>query len=182
MRRAGPTSMSGPARSGRTGCRRSPARHATGPTTILLASAAVGLIGALVEILLLRRIYRAPELFQLLATFGVVLIVGQLVIILWGPEDMIGPRAPALAGAIDLWGYRYPTYELLLIALGPLVLLALHLVVRHGRWRDWVFLALAVVLCMGQAGQMYWVAPFVVTWLERTPPLPWARHRFAPST
>jgi len=101
---------------------------------ILLAAAAVGLIGALVEILLLRRIYRAPELFPLLATFGVVLIVGQLVIIVWGPQDLIGPRAPGLAGAIDLWGHRYPTYELLLIALGPLVLLALHLLFRHTRW------------------------------------------------
>ena len=42
------------------------------------------MLGALVEILLLRRIYQAPELFQLLATFGVVLIVGQLVIIALG--------------------------------------------------------------------------------------------------
>ncbi|MGH6917061.1 MAG: branched-chain amino acid ABC transporter permease, partial [Geminicoccaceae bacterium] len=82
--------------------------------SIVLAAAAVGVIGALVEILLLRRIYASPELFPLLATFGVVLIVGQLVIILWGPEDLIGPRAPGLAGAIDLWGHRYPTYELLL--------------------------------------------------------------------
>jgi len=66
-------------------------------TSILLASVAVGLIGGLVEILLLRRIYRAPELFQLLATFGVVLIVGQLVVIVWGPDNLIGPRAPGLA-------------------------------------------------------------------------------------
>jgi branched-chain amino acid transport system permease protein len=102
--------------------------------SILLASAAAGLIGALVEIVLLRRIYRSPELFQLLATFGVVLIVGQLVIILWGPEDLVGPRAPGLAGAIDLFGHPYPTYELLLIALGPCVLGVLHLLFRHTRW------------------------------------------------
>jgi hypothetical protein len=101
---------------------------------VLLAAAAVGLIGALVEILLLRRIYRAPELFPLLATFGVVLIVGQLVIILWGPEDLIGPRAPGLAGAIDVFGQPYPTYELFLIAFGPCVLGALHLLFRHTRW------------------------------------------------
>jgi branched-chain amino acid transport system permease protein len=102
--------------------------------SILLAAAAVGLIGALVEILLLRRIYQAPELFPLLATFGVVLIVGQVVIIVWGPEDLIGPRAPGLAGAVDLLGQRYPTYDLLLIVLGPCVLGALHLLFRHTRW------------------------------------------------
>ena len=76
-------------------------------------------IGALVEILLLRRIYRAPELFPLLATFGVVLIVGQLVIIVWGPEDLIGPRAPGPRGAIDPRPALSRHYELLLIVLGP---------------------------------------------------------------
>ena len=55
--------------------------------SILIAAALVGILGALIEILLLRRIYQSPELFQLLATFGVVLIVGQLVIIVWGPDD-----------------------------------------------------------------------------------------------
>ncbi|MEM7022912.1 MAG: branched-chain amino acid ABC transporter permease, partial [Pseudomonadota bacterium] len=102
--------------------------------SILLSAAAVGVIGACVEMFLLRRIYRAPELFQLLATFGVVLIVGQLVIIVWGPEDLIGPRAPGLSGAIDIFGQRYPTYELLLIVLGPLVRGALHLLFHHTRW------------------------------------------------
>src|ERR1700684_2104100 len=45
---------------------------------ILAASVAVGLLGVLVEVLLLRRIYRSPELFQLLATFGVVLVIQDL--------------------------------------------------------------------------------------------------------
>jgi branched-chain amino acid transport system permease protein len=101
---------------------------------VLLAVVAVGLLGALVEILLLRRIYQAPELFQLLATFGVVLIVGQLVIILWGPEDLIGPHAPGLAGSIAILGQRLPQYDLLLILLGPLVLGALYLLFRRTRW------------------------------------------------
>src|SRR3712207_563328 len=42
---------------------------------ILLAATMVGFLGVAIEVLLLRRIYRAPELFQLLATFGVVLVV-----------------------------------------------------------------------------------------------------------
>jgi hypothetical protein len=79
---------------------------------------AVGVLGALIEILLLRRIYRSPELFQLLATFGVVLVVGQLVIVIWGPMELIGPRAPGLDGAVTILGRRIPEYELLLIVLG----------------------------------------------------------------
>src|SRR5690349_627422 len=42
-------------------------------TGIAAAALGVGLVGLAVEIALLRRIYRSPELFQLLATFGVVL-------------------------------------------------------------------------------------------------------------
>jgi branched-chain amino acid transport system permease protein len=101
---------------------------------VLLAAAAVGLLGALIEILLLRRIYRSPELFQLLATFGVVLVVGQVVIMAWGPEDLVGPRAPGLSGSTPILGQRFPSYDLALMVIGPLVLAALTLLFRRTRW------------------------------------------------
>src|SRR3954471_9469357 len=63
---------------------------------ILVTALLVGLIGAAIEIALLRRIYRAPELFQLLATFALVLVVNDATLWLWGPEDLLGPRAPGL--------------------------------------------------------------------------------------
>src|SRR5580693_339217 len=59
---------------------------------LVAAAAIVAGIGVLLEILLLRRIYHAPELFQLLATFGVTLLVQDLVLLLWGAEDLVGPR------------------------------------------------------------------------------------------
>lgn len=65
-------------------------------TAILLSALAVGALGALIEIVLLRRIYRAPELFQLLATFALTLVVSDAVLYLWGAEDLLGPRAPVL--------------------------------------------------------------------------------------
>ena len=69
-----------------------------------LACLAVAAIGALVEMTLLRRIYDQPELFQLLATFGVTLMVEDLVLIVWGPDELLGPRAPGLKGAVSLFG------------------------------------------------------------------------------
>jgi branched-chain amino acid transport system permease protein len=102
--------------------------------SLLLAAIAVGSIGVLVETLILRRIYRAPELFQLLATFGVVLIVQDVALWLWGPEDRVGPRAPGLRGSILVLGERLPLYDLVLIAAGPLVLLALWLLFHRTRW------------------------------------------------
>ena len=73
--------------------------------------------------LLLRRIYRAPELFQLLATFGVVLIVQDADA---GDLGAGGParaaRAAGCAASSRSPGSRFPKYELLLIGIGPLVL------------------------------------------------------------
>ena len=101
---------------------------------LLGAAVLVGAIGALVEVLLLRRIYRAPELFQLLATFALVLVIKDAALWLWGPEDLLGPRAPGLGGAVDILGRRFPTYDLLLIVVGPLVLAALWLLLTRTRW------------------------------------------------
>jgi len=64
---------------------------------IVATTLIVGAIGALIEVLLLRRVYRAPELFQLLATFALVLVINDAVLWLWGPEDLLGPRAPGRA-------------------------------------------------------------------------------------
>jgi branched-chain amino acid transport system permease protein len=86
---------------------------------VLVAAVIVGCVGVLIEVLLLRRIYKAPELFQLLATFGVVLIVQDVALLTWGPQDLLGPRAPGLRGAIEILGVRFPLYELFLIAVGP---------------------------------------------------------------
>ncbi len=101
---------------------------------LLLASLAVGVIGALVEMLLLRRIYRAPELFQLLATFALMLVIKDAALWIWGPEDLLGPRAPGFTGAIDILGRRFPTYDLLLIVVGPVVLGLLWLLLAKTRW------------------------------------------------
>lgn len=99
-----------------------------------VAALTVALFGLLLETVLLRRIYTAPELLQLLATFGVTLVVQDLVLLIWGPEDLLGPRAPGLTGAVDILGHPFPTYELFLILLGPVVLAALWLLFRTTRW------------------------------------------------
>jgi branched-chain amino acid transport system permease protein len=99
-----------------------------------LAAASVALAGALLEMGLLRRIYKAPELLQLLATFALLLVIRDFCLWAWGPEDMLGPRAPGLAGAVTLGGSAFPQYDLFLIALGPLVFLLVFLLLKKTRW------------------------------------------------
>ena len=103
-------------------------------TAIVLASLCIGLLGAVVELGLLRRVYRSPELFQLLATFALVLVLKDAALWAFGPEDLLGPRAPGMEGAIELLGRRVPTYDLFLIAVGPLVLLIVWLALTKTRW------------------------------------------------
>src|SRR6476659_7846179 len=101
---------------------------------IVAAALIIGVLGALIEIVLLRRIYQAPELFQLLATFALVLVINDAVQYLWGPEDLLGPRAPGLRGSVEILGRNFPSYDLFLIVVGPAVLLLLHLMLAKTRF------------------------------------------------
>ena len=89
---------------------------------IIAGALIVGLIGIIMEILVLRRIYRAPGLFQIVATFAVILIVQDLVQKIWGPDEIFSPPAPGLRGVVEIAGQLFPEYDLALIAIGPLVL------------------------------------------------------------
>lgn len=77
--------------------------------SIVGAALIVGALGAIIEVSVLRRIYRAPELFHLLATFALVLILRDAALYLWGPDDLFGPRAPHLAGAVSCSDMRCPS-------------------------------------------------------------------------
>lgn len=101
---------------------------------IPITALAIAAFGAIVEITLLRRIYHVPELFQLLATFALLLIIKDAALWLWGPEELLGPRAPGLQGAVQILGRAFPTYDLFLIAIGPLILLALWLFLHRTQW------------------------------------------------
>jgi branched-chain amino acid transport system permease protein len=101
---------------------------------IVAAALIVAAFGVLIEMVLLRRIYHAPELFQLLATFGLTLMVEDLVVLIWGPSDLLGRRAPGFKGAVDFFGQNIPSYDLFLIMLGPVVLSILWLLFQRTRW------------------------------------------------
>jgi branched-chain amino acid transport system permease protein len=101
---------------------------------IVVSALAVGGIGAAMEILILRRIYKSPELFQLVATFGVILVVQDVALLVWGPEDKLGPRAPGFEGAIEVFAAKIPTYDLVITALGLCMLGALWFLFNRTRW------------------------------------------------
>jgi branched-chain amino acid transport system permease protein len=105
---------------------------------VLLAALGVAIIGAAIEIVLLRRIYAAPEIFQLVATFGVVLIVQDLALQIWGPQELFAPRAPGLKGSVEIAGALVPQYSLFVLVVGPAVFALLWWLLKRTRWGVWI--------------------------------------------
>ncbi|MBB5692031.1 ABC transporter permease [Muricoccus pecuniae] len=101
---------------------------------ILLTVLATALIGVVLEVAVLRRVYRAPELFQLLATFGVVLVLQDVTLWIWGAVELPLPRPRWLRGFVEIMGNRFPAYDLFLILVGPVVLGLLWLLMNRTRW------------------------------------------------
>lgn len=98
---------------------------------MLLGAACAALMGAIAEYCLLRRLYGVPELYQLVATFGLSLALHDAMRWAFGPEEVFAPRFPGLKGAIEVGGAYFPQYQAFTIALGPLVWLGLHLLLRR---------------------------------------------------
>ena len=101
---------------------------------VLLAALAVAALGAVIETLLLRRLYGAPELYQLLATFAFVLVIRDAALWLWGADDLLGPKSPGMTGSVLLLDQRFPSYDIFSIFVGPVVLLGLWLLLTRTRW------------------------------------------------
>jgi len=102
--------------------------------SVLLAALAVALLGAVIERTLLRRLYAAPELLQLTATFGIVLIVRDVALAAFGPEDLFGPRVPGLSGSVGILGRAVPQYDFVVMLAGPAVLVVLTWLVARTRF------------------------------------------------
>ena len=98
---------------------------------IIIGAACAGMAGAVAEFVLLRRMSGAPELYQLVATFGLSLAMHDAMQWSFGPEEVFAPRFPGLKGAVQIGDEFFPAYQLAMIALGPLVWLGLHLLLRR---------------------------------------------------
>jgi len=84
----------------------------------VLAPLAAAALGALVEELWLRRFYARAELDQVILTFGFALVLADVMKMVWG-KDIRGVSAPAaFAGSVQIADISFPSYRLLLIAVG----------------------------------------------------------------
>jgi branched-chain amino acid transport system permease protein len=98
---------------------------------ILFAPIAVALIGGLIEIVLLRRIYAQEMLYQYILTFALILIIGDSCKFFFSVGYQTVAVPWPLNGNVALWGLSFPTYNLFLIGCGIFVFLGLMALMRY---------------------------------------------------
>jgi branched-chain amino acid transport system permease protein len=116
------------------------AAQASGSFLIGIVGAVLGMaaVGLMLEVSLLRRLYRRDHLSQVLATFALILIANEAVRMIWGPQPLMLNAPEVLAGPLELFGFSYPAYRLLIIGVGLGVAGLLYWLVGHTRTGMWV--------------------------------------------
>ena len=100
---------------------------------------AAGLLGVLIELLVMRRLYRREHLEQVLATFGLILFFNELVRVVWGRQPLLLDPPAFLSGSVEIIpGAPYPVFRLVVIGVGLLVMLLLYLLVQRTRLGMWI--------------------------------------------
>jgi len=101
---------------------------------LLVAPLLVALLGALIEVLFLRPLYRREHgghLDQMLLTVGFIFVFADIVRSIWGADVLGLPTPELLTGAVSFLGVFMPKYRVFIIALGLALGIALWLVIEH---------------------------------------------------
>ena len=101
---------------------------------LLMALPAAALTGWLVELVVIRQLYRRDHLDQVLATFGLILFLNELTTICFGRAPLFLSLPETLSISVEILpGLLYPLYRLLIIGTGLLLAFFLYLLISHTR-------------------------------------------------
>ena len=95
---------------------------------------AVALIGIIIEPLLLRPFYRRAEEYQLLVTFGLLLILEDLIRLVWGGTPLSADTLMDALPIMHIGGLFYPAYNVVVIGIGLVAAVVLWAVIYHTRF------------------------------------------------
>ena len=101
---------------------------------LLMALPAAAFTGWLVELVIIRQLYRRDHLDQVLATFGLILFLNELTTICFGRAPLFLSLPETLSISVEILpGLLYPLYRLLIIVTGLLLAFFLYLLISHTR-------------------------------------------------
>jgi branched-chain amino acid transport system permease protein len=100
---------------------------------VLAAAATALVLGLVLELTVVSRLYRRDHLDHVLATFGLVLFFNELVRMIWGPQPYFVQVPEVLSGTVEVLGFNYPAYRFAIIGVGLLVAVGSWLLIHKTR-------------------------------------------------
>jgi len=101
---------------------------------MLLVPPAIALVGLGLEISLFRRIYGKEHLLQLLLTYAVLLVLDDVCRLIWGGDIRNVARPEVLAGSVEFFDLFLPTYNVFILAVGPIIAIGLWFLLYRTRY------------------------------------------------
>jgi branched-subunit amino acid ABC-type transport system permease component len=99
---------------------------------VLIVPVLVALVGVAVEMGLLRFIYKADPLYQLLLTYGLVLMISDAVKLVWGAQNLSVLRPRGFEGSVALFGHQFPSYNVwIVLPFSILTMIGLYVFLNH---------------------------------------------------
>jgi branched-chain amino acid transport system permease protein len=101
--------------------------------SLIVAPLIVGVLGVLIERFLLQKAHKGGHVAELLLTFGVFYVLGELVRLIWGSNPLPVPVPPILTGDIPFMGMTYPIYRLFILLFSAIILTGMALLLMRTR-------------------------------------------------
>ena len=101
---------------------------------MVIGAVVAAVTGALAEWLLFKPLRDSPPLYPLVASFGLSLVLHDVLLWCLGPGEIFAPRFPGLKGAIQIGEDYFPEWQLLILCLGPLTWCFLHVLLTKTQW------------------------------------------------
>jgi branched-chain amino acid transport system permease protein len=119
---------------------------------LLAVPLATALIGMLLEVTLLRRLYGQNILYQILMTYGIAIAGRELIIMIYGPVGKSFDQPELLTGVIPIAGIFFPIYRVFVFGLTALLTFGMWFVIEKTRWGSIIRAGtenLKMVSCLG---------------------------------
>jgi branched-chain amino acid transport system permease protein len=98
---------------------------------LVLGPVIVGALAVLMERFFIRRTYKSGHEIQLLLTFGLFFILGEVIRLVWGSSPLTVAIPPILSGDIPYFGLRYPIYRLFILGFSVAILIVAALILSR---------------------------------------------------
>lgn len=136
---------------------------------VILGSMIVAVLGVVIETVFLRHLYKREELYQLLFTYALVLIIGDFAKIMWGTGQLSVSRPAILKGAVEILGIYFPKYNIFVIMLGPCLAFLFWFLLLRTRWGRTIRAAALDREALGALGvnvnRLFTIVFFIGAWL-----------------